>query len=131
MERFSLAMPLIGCPFISIFKCFKESVLNHVTWALSLWALGEKPEHFSRCCGNQGPPCQGGGTRPGLGKVGGWDEEGFCLSKKEGIEHSVGARPAWGTFGMARSLAGWGEGGKIMNCQNVLKPADQGSTNGL
>lgn len=90
----SLAMPLTGGPFISIFKCFKENVLNYVTWALSLWALGEKPEHFSCYCGNQGPPCQGGGTRPGLGKVGGWDEEGFCLRKKDGIEYSEGAGPA-------------------------------------
>lgn len=51
------------------------------------------------------------------------------MRKKDGIEHGEGAGLAWGAFGMARSLAGCGEGGKIMNCQNVPKPADQGSTN--
>lgn len=61
--------------------------------------------------------------------MGGWHEEGFCLRKKDGIEHGEGAGLVWGAFGMARSLAGCGEGGKIMNCQNVPKPADQGSTN--
>ena len=127
MEMFSLAMPLIGGPFISIFKCFKENVLNSVTWALSLWVLGEKPEHFSHCCRNQGLPCPGGGIRPGLGKVGGWDEEEFCLRKKDGIEPSEGTGPAWGTFGMAWSLASYawlgrrGQDHELLECSQACR----------
>lgn len=43
-----------------------------------------------------------------------------ALDLREGHLGWLGAWPA---------MPCWGEGDKIMNCWNVLKPADQGSTN--
>lgn len=91
-------MPAKGSPSISIFKCFKEKVLPHVT--------------RRRVCG---PVEEGRSVFPAAVKVGGraWRKEepdlgwelwagwsgAVRLRKKDPHEHSCGAGPGWGAFG--------------------------------